>query len=168
MSSRIRVAHCPVQSVLPGSTFLAHAPAESSPRMNSPRKSRVAEVPSVFFTPFEVPSAGDQFAGQEVQKNAITAPVGTERPFKSSRFETIAFHASLVSACPAVTGKREENAAYAEESPTRVVKNTAAEIAGFLYSEMKLAIPETIIDHHDCNVIFTYFHTNASNWQRCI
>ena len=126
--------------------------------MNSHRKSRVPEVPSVFFTPFAAPSAGDQFVGHEVQKKAMTAPVGTAREFRSFKSATIRFQASLVSVCHEVTSVNATNAAYEYERVTSVTKNTTAEIAGFLYSEMKL--PMGTMDygqgfHAYYNVIFT-------------
>lgn len=106
------VAFCQLASQRHASTPLAPTQAVSSPRMNSPRKSNVPDVPSVFFTPLVVPSAGDQLVGHEVQKKAITAPCGTERPFRSFKSATIAFQASFESVCPAMTSVSAVNAAY--------------------------------------------------------
>lgn len=101
--------------------------------MNSPRKSSVQEVPSVFFTPFAVPFAGDQLAGQELQKNAITAPCGTVRPFRSFRFDTMAFHASFERRSHVPTPVSETKAAYEYESVRSVTKNATAERTDFPY-----------------------------------
>lgn len=154
---------CQLASVLPESTHLAPTPAVSRPRMNSPRKSSVPEVPSVIFTPFAVPSAGDQLAGHEVQKNAITAPRGTERPFKSFKSATIAFQASFESVCQETTSERAVKAAYEYERVASVTKKTIAEIAGFLYSERKLPMDLgcSWIFGSDYNAIFAEFHMNA-------
>ncbi len=103
----IRDAFCELPRVRPESTPLP----PSNPRMNSPRKSSVPEVPSVFFTPFAVPSAALHPVGQDEPKNAMTPPVGTVFEFKSFRFATIKFHAEALSGSFALTGERGEKAA---------------------------------------------------------
>lgn len=116
-------AGCGLPSVRDGSTFLP----ESNPRMNSPRRSRVAGVPSVFLTPFGVPLAGDQPEGHDVPTNAITQPVGTTAASFASmiaKFDTILFHSDELTWSPdptVATVARLVNAAYATDTAATVV-----------------------------------------------
>ncbi len=115
---------CKLQSVLDVSTFLP----PSNPRMNSQRKSNVVRDPSVFFTPFGVPSAGDQPAGQDDPTKAITQPVGTTAAsFESMvpKSVTILFHSMEESPDPVptvFTCVRIPQLAYAAQTAKRAIQ----------------------------------------------